>query len=194
MKNCSWDLLRLTIFANKILQKNTFLYTKSYCLLTSNCLIFIPFRCDRYTSLDPKYKISFNSDKSKYIFWLILLTWGQNVEKRENLFDQLARAQLTGVKHHGWSTETWTVCTWAVKTSWNVQVCSCRKAYHSLGSTYLIFILLGYVIDIYLWILNINSHQVLVTLSNYLTICLHRGQITMFKTFILIISWQELSG
>ena len=39
VKNCIQDLPRLTI-----LQKKIILYTKSYCLLTFNHLIFMPFR------------------------------------------------------------------------------------------------------------------------------------------------------
>ena len=54
-------------------------YTKLYHLLS---FIFFNFNtiwvCDRIVYLNAKYKILSNSNEFKYIFWLILLTYGQH--------------------------------------------------------------------------------------------------------------------
>ena len=80
-EKCIWDLPRLTI-----LQKKIILYTKLYHLLISNYPIIMLSRYVLYTPLDPKYKFSLNSDDSEYVIQPIIPTYGQHVEKKENLF------------------------------------------------------------------------------------------------------------
>ena len=91
-----------------------------------------------------------------------------------------------GWKHCGWSNETipcetWTVCTWAVKTSWNIQVIPQKSL--SFTRFHIFYLYTAWICDRYIsldskYVISFNSNK-----SKYIYILTNNTGIGVFRKF-----------